>query len=218
MAHWKCMVCNIKMHLPSRSSHLFGKRHAAAVEAYQQVILQEERGAKNAGQKWICTICNIKIEFHSRESHLLGKRHVTAIQSQAHILERNDVANSSSKATRMIPAAFGAGEVPEDVMHAASKFTDAYGTPIFLVWPCMICGYYVPLYLKEAHLSSVDHIRSLIETIKSTCMTISQLQLQGSVSDHMKIEKMDYQVSMVIMLLTSGLICIPRLRSLEVTQ
>ncbi|KAF4631765.1 hypothetical protein G7Y89_g6362 [Cudoniella acicularis] len=196
MEYWTCTVCNIEMQLQSRNPHLSGKRHAAAAEEYQERILQATR-TQEAGKQWTCTICNIEMQMQSRDSHLSGNRHAIATQSRleprTYFPECNNAASSSSATAKTLPANSGVGGITEDTIYATSDMTEVYGALAVLVWQCTTCSCYVPLSVRQSHLSSIDHVQKLVEAIKVTCMAIPQPQLQVSGNDLGERENLDYQ-------------------------
>jgi len=200
MEYWTCTVCNIEMQLQSRNPHLSGKRHAAAAEEleFRKRILQAT-GAQEATKQWTCTVCNIEMQMQSRDSHLSGNRHRIATQSRfkpgAYSPEcNNNASRPSSTKTKILPANSGVGGITEDTIYATSDMTEVHGASAVLIWQCTTCCCYVPLSVKQAHLSSVDHVQKLVEAIKVTCMAISQPQLQVSGNDLGEKANWDYQV------------------------
>lgn len=152
---------------------------------------------------WTCAICNIQMQTQSRDSHFSGKRHAMSTQSQqegfhldpgACFLECNNNASSSLPSTaKVFPANFGICGIIGDTMYAASDLTEFYGATAVLIWQYTIYSYYMPLSEKQPHLSSIDHVQKLLETIKVTCMTIPQPQVEVPSNDLGEGEKLDYQ-------------------------
>ena len=193
--------------MQSREAHLSGKRHAAAaVEAYQERILQATRSrSQEAPKQWTCKICNIEMQLQSRDSHLSGNRHAMATHAlqEEEFLARNDnnnnnttISSSSTKANKVLSANFGVAGITGDTTYATSYLTEVHGASAVLVWPCAMCNCYVPLSLKQFHLSTLERVQKLLETIKVTCMAIPQPQVQASNNNfgEKEKEKVDYQV------------------------
>ena len=144
------------------------------------------------------------MQIQNRNSHLSGNRHAMAAHSQqetfrpepgAFFPERNNNTASSSSTKAKEPLTnFGAAGITGDTVYATSDLTEVHGALAVLVWQCTMCNCYVPLSVKQLHLSSLDHVQKLLEMIKITCMAIPQPQAQVYGNDLGKEEKLDYQV------------------------
>lgn len=189
---WTCTICKIEMRFRDRDSHLTGKRHVAA-EGKQQRILQASR-AQETGQRWTCKICTIEMQLQSRDSHLSGNRHATAAQSRAYVPNYSRTTNSSSMTADIIPENYGVATTSESTIYATSDMAEVHGDSPVTVWQCTICGCYVPLFLRDSHLTSVDHVKSLIGAIKVACIAVPQTQIQVSNNHFEEKGNMGYQV------------------------
>ncbi|KAE8447328.1 hypothetical protein EG329_010886 [Mollisiaceae sp. DMI_Dod_QoI] len=110
-----------------------------------------------------------------------------------HAHNGNSMANFSATEVQVLPADFGTSGITENTIYANSDLTEVHGASAVLISQCTMCNCYVPLSVKQLHLSSFDHIQKLFEIIKVTCLAILESQVQVSNHESKGKEKWDYQ-------------------------
>ncbi|KAJ8087595.1 hypothetical protein PM082_006428 [Marasmius tenuissimus] len=132
---WTCTVCNRKMGLLSRRSHLQGKSHLAKVAA----STNDEPRSKL--EYWTCTICDCHVPLGSREMHLKGKPHLKKTACT-----RNGA--SSSVVRDPSPVVF---EPPTTQPSQTSQR-----------WTCGPCGRQMNVKNREQHVQGKQH-KAIVE-------------------------------------------------------
>ena len=179
--NWTCTVCNITIQSQNRKPHLSGKRHAeatAATATVTQIPIPQVTRTQQPRGRWTCLVCNIEMELDSQFPHLAGKKHAAAVQSRAAppLPEPKDAAGSSSRTASMFSADSGVSGITENTIYAPSDLAEVQGVPAVMVWQCMMCGCYVPMSSRQAHLCSAEHVKNLMDEMNSTltAMLLSQ--------------------------------------------
>jgi len=180
MEAWKCKVCNLPMQGQQRKEHCSGKRHAAAVEKSKRLI-QEAKAEKE--MQWKQAIAPPFQNLDARTA-----------RSQASFQEDKPSTSPSSMTGRAPQENSGVNGITDNPLSAASNITASPTTSTFSYLQCTTCDCYVPMFLKKSHLSSVSHIKKLVEVITVTRMAMSQSQLQEFENAFGRNQSMNYQV------------------------
>ena len=202
MQHWTCTLCKKEMAKQCRKEHLSGKRHTAmAAKAHQQTDIPPKK-AQKPKKRWNFTTCKTKMHSVSKDKHLSGKPHAT-VDSRTRF--PNGKHWKSSPTTDHMPQEYsGVSGITNSTIYATSDIVQVHGTMAVLVWLCTTCGCYVPQSSKQFHKSSFDHVKRLLEALKSTCTAISQARMQLSREDFAVEDNIETQVLQPLYYLSRG--------------